>query len=48
MEIALVVDVLSLTHGTLDVSRLLDVDVWLDAYHTYDAVVEWFDEWHLL
>ena len=39
---------LSLASRAFDVSRLLDVDVRLDADEGNDAVVERLDEWHLL
>ena len=45
---SLVEYVLCLASGTFDVAWFLDVDVWLDAHHADDAVVEWLDEWHLL
>ena len=48
MEITFIVDVLCLADGTLYCSWFLDVDVWLDAHHADDAVVEWLDVWHLL
>ena len=47
-EITLVVHVLLLADRALYRARILDVDVWLDAYHRNDAVVQWFDERHLL
>ena len=46
-QCALVKHMLGLASGALDVARLLDVDVWLDAHKGNDAVVEWFDERHL-
>ena len=39
---------LGLARRTLDGSWRQDVDVGLDAYHTYDAVVKRLDVWHLL
>ena len=45
---SLVVHVLCLADGALDLSRLFDVDVGLDAHHRHDAVVERLDVWHLL
>ncbi len=47
-ECSLVEHMLCLARRTLDVTRLLDVDVRLDAHHADDAVVEWLDERHLL
>ena len=47
-ECSLIEHMLGLACRTFDVAWFLDVDVWLDAHQTDDAVVEWFDEWHLL
>lgn len=47
-EGSLVEHMFCLACGTLDVAWFLDVDVRLDAHQTDDAVVEGFDEWHLL
>ena len=46
-KLALVIHMLSLAYRAFDSSRLLDVNVWLDADERHYAVIQRLDVWHL-